>query len=85
MLIDTGFNGELCLPTQIAVQLGLELSGTQIVELADGTMRRELISIGRGVFDNRERRMEISLTDGQDTLIRTRLLADKTLEIDFPK
>ncbi|MEA3346342.1 MAG: clan AA aspartic protease [Chloroflexota bacterium] len=84
-IIDTGFNGELCLPTQIAVQLGLELSATQMAELADGTMQRELIFIGRGVFDGRERRIEISLTGGQDALLGTGLLENKALEIDFPK
>ncbi|MEM2128018.1 MAG: hypothetical protein QXH67_07345, partial [Candidatus Bathyarchaeia archaeon] len=36
-LIDTGFDGSLCIPVGIAVQLGLDLTGVTYVELADGT------------------------------------------------
>ena len=35
--VDTGFDGDLCLPTRLAVQLGLELIGELEIELADGT------------------------------------------------
>ena len=40
-VIDTGFDGYLCLPVQLAIQLGLELSGSIKVELADGSIKRE--------------------------------------------
>ena len=29
-IIDTGFDGHLCLPVQIAIQVGLELYGAQV-------------------------------------------------------
>lgn len=35
-VIDTGFSGDLCLPIEIAIQLGLELCGIELYELADG-------------------------------------------------
>lgn len=35
-IIDTGFDGYICLPTSIAVQLGLELVSQGSVELAVG-------------------------------------------------
>ena len=38
-IIDTGFDGSLCLPVPIAIQLGLELSCSQVVELADGSLQ----------------------------------------------
>jgi predicted aspartyl protease len=41
-VIDTGFDGYLCLPVKMAIQLGLELSGESIVELADGSKKHEL-------------------------------------------
>jgi predicted aspartyl protease len=36
-IVDTGFDGDFCLPTAHEVQLGLELIGERLVELADGT------------------------------------------------
>jgi predicted aspartyl protease len=84
-ILDTGFDGDVCLPTQVAIQLGLELAATQLIELADGTRKRELVFAGEGVFEDELRKVEIILTEAQDTLIGSRLLADKILEIDFPK
>jgi predicted aspartyl protease len=80
-ILDTGFDGDVCLPTQ----LGLELAATQLIELADGTRKRELVFAGEGVFGDEARKVEIILTEGQDALIGTRLLAYKILEIDFLK
>lgn len=84
-ILNTGFDGDVCLPTQVAIQLGLELAATQLIELADGMRKRELVFAGEGIFEDEVRKVEIILTEAQDTLIGTRLLADKTLEIDFPK
>jgi predicted aspartyl protease len=84
-ILNTGFDGDVCLPTQVAIQLGLELAATQLIELADGTRKRELIFAGEGIFEDETRKVEIILTEGQDTLIGTRLLAHKTLEINFSK
>ena len=36
-VIDTGFDGSLCLPTTLAAQVELHVRGTQLVELADGS------------------------------------------------
>jgi predicted aspartyl protease len=83
-ILDTGFDGDVCLPTQVAIQLGLELAATQLIELADGTRKRELVFAGEGVFEDEVRKVEIILTEAQDTLVGSRLLADKILEIDFP-
>lgn len=82
-LIDTGFDGSLCLPVSIAVQLGLDLTGVTYVELADGTVNRELTFMGGIGFDKFERKVEILLTQGEDALLGLGLLKDSRLEIDF--
>lgn len=83
-LIDTGFDGDLCLPIPIAVQLGLELKGDDYFELADGSTKHELIFRGKTVWDNKEIPVEISLTESNDALLGVRLLKHKKLTIDFP-
>jgi predicted aspartyl protease len=45
-ILDTGFNGALCLPAGIAVTLGLVLIDLDIVELADGRIQPELVFEG---------------------------------------
>lgn len=75
-LLDTGFNGEVCLPTDIAVSLGLELVARRWVEYADGRQERELVFIGDVRFLDEVRSVEIVLTEGEEALIGTGLLAD---------
>lgn len=82
-VVDTGFNGHLCLPLPIAVQLGLELAGYQFVELADGSVHRDLTFAGKAIFDNQEVDAEISLTNSEDALLGTGLLQGQRLEIGF--
>jgi clan AA aspartic protease len=85
-VIDTGFDGFLCLPLTIAVELGLELHGTQWVELADGSVKRDLFFSGQAGFAGRPgEQVEISLTDSEDALVGVEFLAECRLEIDFPK
>jgi len=82
-VIDTGFDGDLCLPIPIAISLGLELHGCQTVELADGSRRRELVFIGTVLFDGENRPVEISITEAEDALVGTGLLATHKLDIGF--
>lgn len=82
-IIDTGYDGSLCLPVPLAIQLGLQLSGTQTVELADGSEKDELLFLGTIVFDGETRPIEISLTESEDALLGTALLQDRKLEIGF--
>lgn len=47
-ILDTGFNGFLCLPISLAVPLGLELIDVITSELADGTIvEDELVFAGQ--------------------------------------
>jgi clan AA aspartic protease len=82
-VVDSGFNGDLCLPAQAAIQLGLELYGMQRIELADGTKKRELFFTGEAVFDGEPRGVEIFLTDSGDALIGAGLLLDHILTINY--
>ena len=83
-IVDTGFDGDLCLTTRLAVQLGLELVGQQLIELADGTKRDELVFAGSVRFLSETRAVEILLTNSEDALLGTRLLDHHRVSIEFP-
>jgi clan AA aspartic protease len=83
-LVDTGFDGDLCLPTRVAVQLGLQLIGEQPVEFADGTRKNQLVFAGLASFLGETRDAQIMLTDSEDALIGTNLLQQYRLAIEFP-
>ncbi len=83
-IIDTGFEGDICLPTALAVSLGLELTGQIEVELADGTVKRQLVFRGSAHLLGETREVAIYLTDSDDPLLGTALLAGCRLTIDFP-
>ena len=80
-VIDTGFDGDICLPLQVAIQLGLELSGSIKVELADGSIKRELVFSGVTKFGEEARKARITLTESKDALMGTKMFS--YLEIDF--
>ncbi len=82
-IVDTGFNGWVCLPTSLAIQLGLELFGSETMELADGTRKEQLTFIGEVAFGEERDWVEIILTDSEDALLGTGLLLDSILTIDF--
>ncbi len=84
-IIDTGFDGEVCIPVSLAVTLGLELVGAEFVEYGDGSRKQELLFAGSAVLQGAKRDVEIFLTNGEDALIGTDLLEDCLLTIDFPK
>ena len=83
-IVDTGFDGDVCLSTGIAVSLGLELVGRQPVELADGTQKDELVFAGEVRMFGQSQTVEIFLTNSDDTLVGTGLLARYAMSIEFP-
>jgi len=84
-LVDTGFDGDLCLPTLLAIQLGLELRDVIWVELADGTLKNELVFAGVAVWEGEDREVMITLTESEEALLGTGLLADSVLEMNFAR
>ena len=83
VVVDTGFNGDLCLPIPLAIQLGVQLMDMARVELANGTVSEELVFAGKVRLGERSRRAEIYLTHSNEALLGTRLLKDEVLRIDF--
>lgn len=81
--IDTGFDGEICLPTQLAIQLGLELWSIQKFELADGSVSEELVFLGKAIIDGEEKEVEILLTSSIDPLFGSGLMKGKELHISY--
>lgn len=84
-LVDTGFDGDPCLPTVLAIQLGLELRDVIWVELADGTLKNELVFAGVVVWEGEDREVMITLTESKEALLGTGLLADSVLEMNFAR
>ena len=83
-VLDTGFDGYLCLPITTAVSLGLELIKLENSELADGTiLEDEPVFSGRmdwngGIID-----VDIVLTKSADTLLGTALLRGMEVKLNY--
>ena len=84
-VINTGFDSDLCLPLQLAIQLGLRLKEVTTVELADGTRKRELVFSGSVRFGDKVKDARIMITESEDALIGTGMLSEYILKIDFKR
>lgn len=83
-ILDTGFNGFLCLPIFLAVPLGLALTDTITSELAEGTIvDDELVFAGQAEWDGIMMDVTITLTRSEDVLIGTAFLAGYRVELDY--
>lgn len=83
-VLDTGFDGFLCLPIPLAVALGLELIDVIRAELADGTIiEDELVFAGQAEWDSAVMRVPIILTRSEDALIGTAFLKGYVVQLDF--
>jgi clan AA aspartic protease len=83
-LIDTGFDGDLCVPLAMAMTIGLELKDADYVELADGSIHRELIFRGTvRVGDLAPKEGQIVLTNSEQPLIGAGMFERLRLEIDY--
>jgi len=82
-ILDTGFDGDICVPTTIAVRLGLELTGRMEMALADGTVKTGLVFGGWVRFLGRKHQVNVHIADSEDTLIGTGLLEGCLLAVDF--
>ncbi|HID29791.1 MAG TPA: hypothetical protein EYP19_07265 [Desulfobacterales bacterium] len=83
-ILDTGFDGYLCLPVTIAVSLGLELIKLQNAELADGTiLEDEPVFSGRMEWNGELIEIRIVLTKSSDTLLGTALLRGMDVRMNY--
>lgn len=82
-IVDTGFDGDLCLPVEVAIRLGLKLVDMTFVELADGSIKKELVFVGKVKWCDEVKKVDVFLTQSDDALIGTGLLNDSELKIGF--
>jgi len=82
-IVDTGFNGDLCIPVTLAVQLGLILEYVHEVELADGSRKRVPVYSCDVELNGLKRRAEVILTDGTDALIGVNMLKTSRITINY--
>src|SRR5262245_34578810 len=81
--LDTGFDGDVSIPIGIGLTLGLELTGCEAVELADGSCKPELLFKGFAVFLGKRRNVAVYLTESEEALVGTGLLDGCRLSVDF--
>ncbi len=84
-ILDTGFDGYLSLPINVAITLGIELTAIIPVEYADGRRSQELVFSVRVDFDGKQEMVPATLTAGAEALAGTVLLARYELLINFPR
>lgn len=83
-ILDTGFDGYLCLPIPVAVSLGLELIDVTRTELADGTiLEDELVFAGQVEWDGVMMEVDILLTRSNDVLVGTAFLNGYLIRLDY--
>lgn len=82
-IVDTGFNGDLCIPMTVAVQLGLILEYVHEVQLADGSRKRVPVYSCNAELNGLKQRAEVILTDGTDALIGANMLKTLTVTINY--
>lgn len=82
-VIDTGFNGHLCVPRRLLAGSRWHLVGTEQFEIATGAVVRQAIYVGETIFAGRRGPVYTVATDAQDILIGTKLLRGRVLKINF--
>jgi len=82
-IVDTGFNGDICIPITLAVQLGLILEYVHEVELADGSRKRVPVYSCDIELNGLKKRAEVILTDGTDALIGANMLKTSTITVNY--
>lgn len=82
--IDTAFDGELALPIEIAVPLGLELAAVATYRLGDGsTVSGQLVFSADISWGTKTRPVTVSIKSSGDALIGGGLLHGYVLQADF--
>lgn len=82
-LIDTGFTGELLLPLQVAVPLGLKLAGAAPYQLADGSITQHMLFSASINWGTQTRAVTVNVVDVEHALIGGGLLHGYVLLVDF--
>jgi clan AA aspartic protease len=80
-VIDTGYTGDLMLPTAIVKELGLTLRGIQDATLGDGSLTMFEMYAGSVIWDGQVRRVEVNASE-TEFLVGMGLLEEHKLEIE---
>lgn len=84
LTVDTGFDGDICIPVYTAVSLGLPLGGFNFIQLADGNIKKELYFHGQCQIGNLPLRdVDVYITELEDGLIGAGMFQNMRLEIDY--
>lgn len=83
LVVDTGFNGALCLPLNLIKELGFENVGTYEIELADGSCIPSRIYSGDILWFRKKTPVIAHETVSQDGLVGTELLRGAYFELDI--
>jgi clan AA aspartic protease len=82
-LIDTGFNGSLCIPRDLAIELNLQIDDEVPYYGIGGTEHIAEISYLELFWFEQIIEVSVLINDGQDFLLGTQLLENKELYINF--
>ncbi len=82
-LIDTGFNGALCVPISLMKELGLKQVSE--VEIFGVGLHQEVVglAIAKITWFGRQTEIEILINDGDDRLLGSEMLDGKVLKIKY--
>ena len=83
-VVDTGFNGFIFLPSNLASELSLEFAFETQLVLADGTVATSQIFSATVIWDGRAREVQAIASTGM-SLIRMRMLEDHDLRVEVKK
>lgn len=82
LVVDTGFNGTLCLPKNLIKDLGFEHVGTYEIELADGSRIPSVVYAGEILWFRKRMEVLAHETIATDGLVGTQLLMGTYFELD---
>jgi len=83
LVVDTGFNGELCLPHALLKRYGFRRRGTRLVELADGSRVASTLYEGEIFWFGRNQIVAALATRSPEGLLGTEMLHGVRLEMDL--
>ena len=82
-ILDTGFNGMLCVPRELQSRCALDSLGLETFELADGSLVEGELYVGQISLNGSLFFVELTLTDAEQALLGMQLLLDKVAVFDL--
>lgn len=82
-MLDTGFNGSVCLPANLLMKSGWRELGHEQYELATGELVEFPTFLGEVLFDGRKEKVLALLTRAKEVLVGSKLLSGKLCELDY--